>query len=303
MSETTKEISDALMCALSTPASKVGKRLRSEPDLAEIFSVGRFKLRKSIDLLVKNGILDRRKGSGTFVKRIPAREELKGSSAFFDDKQVIPKDLFAECVDAAAEGQMSKLTMNQQISIGYWSDIQVAWRASQRFLPCLVKHLSETGNCLHLHSVVEEADKPYSIDKLVELLRKNPSNGYLFESRWADLLVKAMGKSDCPVLFTGEYHDTKNYAYVSTDMLVAIRQSIKIFKEQGFKRIGLIGLGDMHYHSWQTEVQAYKAAMFGEDLNYNAFESVESLNDAAVPSSIDAIKKLLSRNDHLKQFT
>ncbi len=46
----------------------IGSRLPSEPKLAEIFGVGRNTLREAIQLLVAQGVLESRKGIGTFVR-------------------------------------------------------------------------------------------------------------------------------------------------------------------------------------------------------------------------------------------
>lgn len=289
-----KEITGALMYALSTPTSKIGKRLLSEPDLAELFAVGRHTVRQSVDTLVRNGVLARRKGSGTFVKHIPSREDLKEVCKFFEDGSLLPKDLFAECAGAVFEGKKMSHPTNKTITIGYWSDLQVSPRTSQIFLPHLVKCIAETGNSLHLHSVVQEANSPYSIDKLIELLRNSPSDAYVLESRWADLLVEALGKTQCPRLITcGSFSDARNLPLVMVDTHAAICQAVKIFKEQGFTRIGMIGFGDITGHSWQSEVQIYKTAMFSEDLTYSAYQN----SDASISSSMAAVRHLLSRND------
>ena len=46
---------------------EIGERLPSERDLAETFEVSRMTLRQAITLLVEEGVLERRVGSGTYV--------------------------------------------------------------------------------------------------------------------------------------------------------------------------------------------------------------------------------------------
>lgn len=52
----------------------IGERLPSERDLAEQFEVSRMTLRQAISLLVEEGVLERRVGSGTFVSSTRVQE-------------------------------------------------------------------------------------------------------------------------------------------------------------------------------------------------------------------------------------
>lgn len=61
---------------------KVGKRLPSERDLAEVFHVSRMTLRQAISLLVEEGVLERRIGSGTFVSSTRVQEKMRGTTSF-----------------------------------------------------------------------------------------------------------------------------------------------------------------------------------------------------------------------------
>lgn len=62
-----KDIDDAVW--------EIGERLPSERDLAETFKVSRMTLRQAITLLVEEGVLERRVGSGTFVASTRVQEK------------------------------------------------------------------------------------------------------------------------------------------------------------------------------------------------------------------------------------
>ncbi|MCS4487579.1 GntR family transcriptional regulator [Streptococcus sciuri] len=62
----------------------IGERLPSERDLAEMFLVSRMTLRQAISLLVDEGILERRIGSGTFVASKRVQEKMSGTTSFSD---------------------------------------------------------------------------------------------------------------------------------------------------------------------------------------------------------------------------
>ncbi|MET3558013.1 GntR family transcriptional regulator [Streptococcus rupicaprae] len=61
---------------------KIGQRLPSERDLADTFKVSRMTLRQAITLLVEEGILERRVGSGTYVASNRIQEKMRGTTSF-----------------------------------------------------------------------------------------------------------------------------------------------------------------------------------------------------------------------------
>lgn len=61
---------------------QVGQRLPSERDLADEFGVSRMTLRQGITLLVEEGVLQRRIGSGTYVASTRVQEKMRGTTSF-----------------------------------------------------------------------------------------------------------------------------------------------------------------------------------------------------------------------------
>src|SRR4051812_7087555 len=53
-----------------------GSRLPSELDLARQHDIGRPTVRQATELLVQRGLLERRRGSGTFVRQAPRQIDL-----------------------------------------------------------------------------------------------------------------------------------------------------------------------------------------------------------------------------------
>ncbi len=62
-----RQLSDQLMGLIRSGRYAPGSRIPSEPQLAETYAVGRPTIRQAIDLLVRKGVLTRRRGSGTYV--------------------------------------------------------------------------------------------------------------------------------------------------------------------------------------------------------------------------------------------
>ncbi|MBY5034521.1 GntR family transcriptional regulator [Streptococcus gallolyticus] len=61
---------------------KIGERLPSERDLADRFGVSRMTLRQAITLLVEEGVLQRKIGSGTYVASTRVQEKMRGTTSF-----------------------------------------------------------------------------------------------------------------------------------------------------------------------------------------------------------------------------
>ncbi|CRH90505.1 HTH-type transcriptional repressor yvoA [Chlamydia trachomatis] len=61
---------------------KIGERLPSERDFAERFNVSRMTLRQAITMLVEEGVLERKVGSGTYVASTRVQEKMRGTTSF-----------------------------------------------------------------------------------------------------------------------------------------------------------------------------------------------------------------------------
>ncbi len=75
-------IHDALKKKIDDGSWEIGQRLPSERDLADDYEVSRMTLRQAITLLVEEGILERRVGSGTYVASHRVQEKMRGTTSF-----------------------------------------------------------------------------------------------------------------------------------------------------------------------------------------------------------------------------
>ncbi|CAM4075839.1 GntR family transcriptional regulator [Streptococcus penaeicida] len=76
------KIHDAIKKDIDDQVWAIGDRLPSERDLADHFAVSRMTLRQAITLLVEEGILERRIGSGTYVSSQRVQEKMRGTTSF-----------------------------------------------------------------------------------------------------------------------------------------------------------------------------------------------------------------------------
>ena len=64
---------------------KEGDMIPSENELQQIYGVSRATVRKAIELLVYEGLMDKKKGRGTFVKRRKIEEQLPVLKSFTEE--------------------------------------------------------------------------------------------------------------------------------------------------------------------------------------------------------------------------
>ena len=106
-----RQLADRLLADIDGGAYGVESKIPSEHELAERFSIGRPTVRQATDLLVRKGRLERRRGSGTFVKK-PATTidllSLTGTSAAFKNSEL---DTQLELISGAV------LTPNKTFSV------------------------------------------------------------------------------------------------------------------------------------------------------------------------------------------
>ncbi len=85
------QLADILVEAIRSGDYPPGSRIPSEPQLVKDYGIGRPTVRQAIDLLVRRGMLSRRRGSGTYVRE-PGQEvdlfSLAGTSSAFQKKGI-----------------------------------------------------------------------------------------------------------------------------------------------------------------------------------------------------------------------
>jgi GntR family transcriptional regulator len=71
-----QQLAELLSRDITSGALEPGARLPSEPELSKRHRIGRPTVRQATELLVKRGLIERRRGSGTFVRPAPRRVDL-----------------------------------------------------------------------------------------------------------------------------------------------------------------------------------------------------------------------------------
>ena len=88
------QIEDQLMMFIQQEQIEIGSKLPSEYKLAEKFGVGRSTIREATKSLVSKGILDVKRGAGTFVKSKEIAVDDPLGLSQFEDKYRLAMELF-----------------------------------------------------------------------------------------------------------------------------------------------------------------------------------------------------------------
>lgn len=292
VTDTTACVYREIQYGLSRPPAAVGKRLRSEQELADLMNVGRWHVRESITQLVRQGILVRRRGSGTYMRKMPTILSPEHESPV--DSRIEPHLLFAGQVSANDKPVLQPTSHQKQLQLSLWTDWNVNMHATlQTLLGSIVQRVQETGHRLSLHSLVEREGVPVSPDVLAGRLAENHYDGYLVLNRWSKQFADAMSGLHGAVL--SFYHSTQvlgDPALITFDTEEATQRAISLLAEQGHERIGVLGFED------PSEPHGFKEG------NYDAFMSRLGLKYHAVefasksPGAIwDGTRRMFSRPD------
>lgn len=89
-----RRVEDALLDYILQEPIEIGQKIPNEYELAEKFGVGRSTVREAVKGLVSKGILEVRRGSGTFVVSTSSLEEDPLGLSRFSDKYKLALELF-----------------------------------------------------------------------------------------------------------------------------------------------------------------------------------------------------------------
>jgi GntR family transcriptional regulator len=93
------QVEDALAERIASGALPAGHQLPSEESLVSEFNVSRTTIRTTIQNLVRRGLVEIRRGKGTFVAPPRITQELTELTGFVEDMQILGRDATARLLD------------------------------------------------------------------------------------------------------------------------------------------------------------------------------------------------------------
>lgn len=158
-------IHDALKEQIDKGIWKIGDRLPSERDLADDFSVSRMTLRQAITLLVDEGILERRIGSGTYVASRRVQEKMRGTTSFTEIITAQGKKPSTKLISyqrkLASQAEIDRLNLNRtdyvvrMVRVRYADNVPVVFEETS--IPeKLIKTVKQTDITEHFFKTLTE---------------------------------------------------------------------------------------------------------------------------------------------------
>jgi GntR family transcriptional regulator len=115
------QVEEALVKSMATGLLSPGSRLPSEENLVERFEVSRTTIRTAIQSLVARGLVEIRRGKGTFVTQPTITQELTELTGFVEDMRALGREASARVLDrrlvAASETVARQLSLQRGAAV------------------------------------------------------------------------------------------------------------------------------------------------------------------------------------------
>src|ERR1700744_6326809 len=93
------QVETALAARIADGTFPVGSRIPKEEDLIEQFAVSRTTIRQTIQNLIRRGLVEIRRGKGTYVAQPKITQELTELSGFVEDMETLGRRASARVLD------------------------------------------------------------------------------------------------------------------------------------------------------------------------------------------------------------
>lgn len=252
-------IAQTLRTALAQPSVRVGQRLLSERKLAERLNVTHNQMRKSLLDLVEEGVLLQKRGSGTFVRRVPdlatvSAQEHEGQSL----PTIHPKQILHLHAHATEHNEATRQQTTPSYDIGlWWDNLTIMTPIQQLVLEGMIVRAESLGHRLSVHPMTRtDTHQPFDPQTLRQRVLAHRNDGYLCigwcESEFSEFLSKQM---DRPVVFFNtDGQRLIAQPHVVFDMHHATQLAVHRLQQQGCQNIWDIHL-DAHESRKQTQGQ------------------------------------------------
>ena len=147
-----------------------------------------------------------------------------------------------------------------------------------------------------MHSTCDHTGQQVNASELKQRLEDNPCDGYIIGTWQSELILNALPKNHGPVVHFADSSWPINYKpTILADSHETLSRGIRILAQEGYEKIGMIGLDIPYDPQESTEPLriAYERAMADSGLSFNAAE----FGEVGIRDSMAAARRLLSRDN------
>jgi DNA-binding LacI/PurR family transcriptional regulator len=230
------KIYERLRMAFARPPAAAGRRLKSEPALAKLMGLKRTQLRKVLDRFVEDGVLVRRHGSGTFLRKaleIPEFTSEASGSTFdpFSDLENEESRRRASITDCSLKFSVLSDFLSPHLSGTY-----------RKIYEGLSSRSEESGHSVEINNSVRVFKAGESRARVLKALLETACDGIIVRADDLELLEMLDEEGRVPTLFIEVGMSRKEVEpIVSFGRKEAMRRALALLAAEGAKKIGLVG--------------------------------------------------------------
>ena len=232
-----EEIAATLVDLLSSENVRAGMRLRSVRDLADIFGTDFWRVHRAIQQLTERGILAKRHGSGTFVRRVPVAADGGKRSPLF--RKLKAKQILSS--DDGVRTRRRPLAQHRHLDFQIWTDIFWDSPVHKSILQGVADVLTPLGHrvttCGGLDATGAHLDKK----QVEKKLQAHPADGYLVLDWVADSYAEQFNATGKLWLTFGFSGPLRHQPGMILDCMEAAERGTRALIEGGCRRVALLG--------------------------------------------------------------
>lgn len=253
------DLTNAIELALSESCCTAGLKLKSDRQLAATLKVSPSSVRSSMEVLERKGLISRKKGSGTFIRRVAPKPDVEPLRSIS-----IESILQKKSADDIGEISTSfPITFN----IGLWGDFHYTSPAVQQIFAAIISRAGSDLHSVYTTSMFRNYREPFSTEELERQYNSSTADGHIVIANCAEEFnrINKTTRKPCVFFSAGNLPVIEPIFYFNTTE--AVERAVQLFASDGLSKIGMICLGSPEKYLRQ-EPALYNLAMERLGLDY-----------------------------------
>jgi DNA-binding transcriptional regulator YhcF (GntR family) len=247
-----QEIADTLVSLLLTAQAHAGMRLRSMHDLTETFRTDYRRVHNAIESLTERGILAKRRGSGTFVRRLPIAADAGKPSPLFRKLKI--EQILS--IHDDAHTRRRPLQQQRHLKFQFWTEFHGNGSIRDAIIQGLEDVLLPLGHQITNCSITDASGTRIDKKELAKRLRAHPADGYLTINWMAESYGEQFAATGKLWLTCGFSGPIRHQPGMILDSVEAVERGTQALIEGGCRRVALLGWFNAK-RDWECEFERF----------------------------------------------